>query len=136
MTYLGSNENRMRIRTIYEQIEIMANAAFEEGVNQGLRMKKPTKSEFHETHRQPVTYGEDGVLVLSGELSEEVARKRFVEYAGAFQELFPEDIAVERSSIGLILNDDGDTDYYLFTDRQGYYEAWVWESYKDLEIKL
>lgn len=55
----------------------------------------PTYADFHKDHKEPVSYGEDGVLVVSGIYSEKTARKLI----SRFLDERPEDIEIESIAI-------------------------------------
>lgn len=138
MNYIGSNDNKQRIRAIYEHIEIATNQAFHEGLKLGVKMKKPTQEEFHEQHQEPMEYmtGKQSLAtyVISGKLKKETAVSRFeaflVRKNGELPAGFNVSDNVEPWGITLTIDDRGEPDFYLANDIDGIYPAWILETKK------
>lgn len=118
---------RAYLDTLEREIKSATEDAYQRGFDEGVATT-PDHKRFHEEHKQPHHYGEDGeIVVISGRLAHSTAVNRIYDLLRDDADYSKEEIESNTRSekIALALEDD-ECEYYASRNREGIFDAWVW----------
>lgn len=104
--------------------------AYERGFDDGVATT-PDHKAFHEQHKDPQHYGEDGeIIVISDKIPLEAAVKKIQKLMKSdYDEDYVEDVESHLHAEKIALAVDGDEcSYYASRSRNGIFGAWVWRA--------